>query len=265
MLCILTLKLQQTGASFALHSSHEQTSAKMVGRCPLVLTSCPGSLTAQSVLSSPQQWHVKESCFPSPIVTRLSSWTLSAAATAPAASAVSGRLLPAVGARQVAEVTPDAGAAAGGSWPSTLEKPEGSAVVPRIFGSTAMSSASMSSSSPSRFRLPLPGGAGALAFVGDISCGRDHHQEQQQHHPTSQALVCEVFECICPLYGRAQGILLPDSDCAPSHPIVNQVVHPPEVESTGSSDTELVGIGRVEAEERHVPRKNSFHNLAQEL
>ncbi len=150
---------------------HEQTPTVGWAFTP-VLTSCPGSLTAQSVLSSPQQWHVKESCFPSPIVTRLSSWTLSAAATAPAASAVSGRLSPVLGARQVAEVTAGGGATPGGSWPSTVAELAASAV-PSVFRSTAKSSASMSSSSPSRFRLPLLGGAGALALVGDISWGRD--------------------------------------------------------------------------------------------
>lgn len=46
-----------------------------------------------------------------------------------------------------------------------------------------------------------------------------------------------------------------------SYPVVNQIVHPPEVEAASSSDTELVGIGRVEAEERHVARKNGFDNL----
>ncbi len=48
--------------------------------------------------------------------------------------------------------------------------------------------------------------------------------------------------------------VLPNSNCVPSHPIVDQVVHPPKIEATGSSDTELIGIGRVEAEERHVAR-----------
>lgn len=47
----------------------------------------------------------------------------------------------------------------------------------------------------------------------------------------------------------------------PSHPIVNQIVHPPEVEAASSSDTELVGVGRVEAEERHVAGENGFDNL----
>lgn len=54
-------------------------------------------------------------------------------------------------------------------------------------------------------------------------------------------------------------------DVAVSYPIVNQVVHPPEIEATSSSDTKLVGIGRVKAEERHVARKNSLDNLRARL
>lgn len=45
------------------------------------------------------------------------------------------------------------------------------------------------------------------------------------------------------------------------YPIVNQIVHPPEVEAATSSDTELVGIGGVEAEEGHVAGKNGLDNL----
>lgn len=61
------------------------------------------------------------------------------------------------------------------------------------------------------------------------------------------------------LYCRKQNRVFPTALI--SYPIVNQVVHPPEIEATSSSDTKLVGIGRVEAEERHVARKNSFDNL----
>lgn len=46
-----------------------------------------------------------------------------------------------------------------------------------------------------------------------------------------------------------------------SYPIVNKVVHPPEIEATSSSDAKLIRVGWVEAEERHVTRKNGFDDL----
>lgn len=113
------------------------------------------------------------------MVTRLSSWTISAAATAPAASAVSGRLPSAAGARQVVEAVAGARAALEAVWLSApAELARSAALV--VFGSATTPSGSVSPSSPSRSRLPLPGGAGARAFVGDITWRKTATRKKQQ-------------------------------------------------------------------------------------
>lgn len=83
-----------------------------------------------------------------------------------------------------------------------------------------------------------------------LPTGADRPDKSSLKKRRGASTYCIQERCCCFLFSSAD-----------PHPVVDEVVNPPEVETTGSSDAKLVGIRRVEAEECHVARKHGLDDL----